>query len=488
MSFTSFEFLIFFLTVFALYWLARERRWQNALLLLASYVFYGWVHPWYAVMLGASTLADYFIAHGMVAHPERKRGLLWLSLLLNLGVLAFFKYYNFFSPALVNALDGLKLSADPLLVNILLPAGLSFYTLKKLGYVLDVSKGTLKPTHTLLDFSLYVSFFPQIVAGPIERPQKLLPQLEATRVWKWDNFTQAWPLVVMGLFKKVVIADHFAVWATAGFDASSTLNFFEAWAASLSYTFQLYFDFSGYTDMAIGAALLFNIRLPVNFNSPYKAANIRDFWRRWHMTLSRFLRDYLYIPLGGNRAGRGRAYRNLFITFLLGGLWHGASWMFVIWGALHGAAMVAHRLWRDLGGRLPGWLAWLITFNFINLTWVFFRAADMAAAVKVLRGMAGINGVVLPAALAQRFGWAAHGGLTFGSWVGGVNGDYHLALWLLAALILTLGFKNSNEWLYDAGKRQILRWHWAAACAAMAAVSLVTLLASAYSEFIYFNF
>ncbi len=388
MSFTSFEFLIFFLTVFVLYWLARERRWQNALLLLASFVFYGWVHPWYAFMLGASTLADYFIAHGMVTHPERKRGLLWLSLILNLGVLAFFKYFNFFSPALVSALDALGLSADPLLVRIILPAGLSFYTLKKLGYVLDVSKGTLQPTHTLLDFALYVSFFPQIVAGPIERPQKLLPQLEATRVWKWDNFTQAWPLVVMGLFKKVVIADSIKVIVDQVFSLNQPSGFLLL-SASLGFTLQILADFSAYIDIARGIALLLGFETSENFNKPYLSLSPTDFWNRWHITLSTWLRDYIFFPT--RRAlmrARVRPPDWLvqaippLLTMFISGLWHGAGWTFVIWGLYYGVLIVGYQLIGLRGDWKPksAWgigLAWLVMFGFTVFGWAIFRAPSL---------------------------------------------------------------------------------------------------------------
>jgi D-alanyl-lipoteichoic acid acyltransferase DltB (MBOAT superfamily) len=195
----------------------------------------------------------------------------------------------------------------------------------------------------------------------------------------------------IGLFKKVIIADTFAVWANAGFDTAITLNLFEAWATSLSYTFQLYFDFSGYTDMAIGISLMFNIKLPINFNSPYKALNIQDFWRRWHMTLSRFLRDYIYIPLGGNKKGSFRTYSNLLATFVIGGFWHGAGWTFLFWGFLHGMALIIHRLWSNLGFKMWTWLAWFITFNFVNIAWVFFRAKEWEDAVRVLGGMAGLS-------------------------------------------------------------------------------------------------
>ena len=226
----------------------------------------------------------------------------------------------------------------------------------------------------------------------------MMPQFAnlKNRVINYKNIALGLFIFSIGLFKKVVIADSFAVWATNGFDKAAVLNLFEAWATSLSYTFQLYFDFSGYCDMAIGAALLFNIKLPINFNSPYKALNIQDFWRRWHITLSRFLRDYIYIPLGGNRKGRLRTYANLMATFIIGGIWHGAGWTFVFWGFLHGVALVIHRIWSELGFKMNKFLAWFITFNFINITWVFFRAKEWDDALKVLKGMFGLSGIVLP--------------------------------------------------------------------------------------------
>jgi D-alanyl-lipoteichoic acid acyltransferase DltB (MBOAT superfamily) len=243
-----------------------------------------------------------------------------------------------------------------------------------------------------------------------------------------------------------VIADTFALWANAGFDSSSSLNLIEAWATSLSYTFQLYFDFSGYTDMAIGMSLLFNIHLPINFNSPYKALSIQDFWRRWHMTLSRFLRDYLYIPLGGNRKGKFRTYNNLIITFILGGLWHGAGWTFVFWGLLHGVALAIHRAWSELGFKMNKMLAWLITFNFINITWVFFRAKEFEDAVMVLGAMFSLENVVLPLQLSDKLSFLEKYGVEFGAWLFSIGaGTVQLFLMMLFAFVLVLVFKNSME-------------------------------------------
>lgn len=276
--------------------------------------------------------------------------------------------------------------------------------------MVDSYRGEAKE-YNFLNYMLFVTFFPHLIAGPILHHREMMSQFESrwTLAVRYRNIVMGLFIFSIGLFKKVIIADTFAIWANSGFDSSTVLDFFSAWATSLSYTFQLYFDFSGYCDMAIGASLLFNIWLPINFNSPYKALDIQDFWRRWHMTLSRYLRDYLYIPLGGNRCSTLRVYFNLMTTFVLGGLWHGASWMFVVWGALHGLALVLHRIWARLGLHMPQYLAWLLTFNFVNITWVFFRAQDFDAAMKVIRGMLDFHSAInLPVLLipTEKLAWA----------------------------------------------------------------------------------
>ncbi len=393
MSFTGSDFLIFYLIVFMCYWLARDRRGQNVLLLVASYVFYGWVHPWLIILLGASTLADYFLAQRMAAQPEKKRAWLWLSLLVNLGVLAFFKYFNFFGPALVTAMDNFGLKADPLLVRIFLPAGLSFYTLKKLSYMLDVSHGTLQPTHTLLDFALYVSFFPQIVAGPIDRPQKLLPQLEATRVWKPDLFHTAWPLLVMGFFKKMVIADSIKVTVDQIYSLRQPTGFMLL-AATLGFTLQILADFSAYTDIARGVALLLGFETSENFNKPYLALTPSDFWNRWHITLSTWLRDYIFFPT--RRAllrARVRPPEILIqsvpplLAMFVSGLWHGAGWTFLAWGTYYGVLIVIYQILGFHGKTKSAWstgLAWLVMFSLIVFGWAMFRSPSFAWLGQVL--------------------------------------------------------------------------------------------------------
>ncbi|MCK5677310.1 MAG: MBOAT family protein, partial [Flavobacteriaceae bacterium] len=308
--------------------------------------------------------------------------------------------------------------------------------------------------YDFLNYALFVTFFPQLIAGPIVHHSEMMPQFASrwNLVKNYKNIAMGLFIFSMGLFKKVVIADSFAVWATAGFDTATTLTLFEAWATSLSYTFQLYFDFSGYTDMAIGAALLFNIKLPINFNSPYKALSIQDFWRRWHITLSRFLKDYIYIPLGGNRKGEFRTYTNLMATFIIGGIWHGAGWTFVFWGLLHGLALVVHRAWDKLGFKLWTWLAWFITFNFINIAWVFFRAREWDDAIKVLGSMFGL-------AKNEDFSFSLKFIDTISMWINyplydllpytnkKINIDEISLIYCLIAIFVVLVMKNSNYYL-----------------------------------------
>jgi D-alanyl-lipoteichoic acid acyltransferase DltB (MBOAT superfamily) len=394
MVFTSYDFLIFFIVVFSLYWLVRRKQWQNILLLAASYIFYAWVHPWYALMLGLSTLADYGLALGITRQREHTRRYLVLSLLVNLVVLGFFKYYNFFSGGLVAALASLGVQADVLLVRILLPAGLSFYTLKKLGYVIDVARGELEPTRNLVDFSLFAAFFPQINAGPIDRAQKLLPQIQSERSWKMENFHFAWPLIVMGFFKKVVIADTIAVVVDRIFSLKEP-TLLLLLAASLGFTLQILADFSAYTDLARAIARLLGFETSENFNSPYLALTPTDFWNRWHITLSTWLRDYIFFPL--RRALlRARWPRWLtdalppLVTMFASGLWHGAGWTFVAWGLFYGVLIVVYQAMGMGGAWKPAnkasqLLAWLVMFMLIVISFSVFRAPTLGWLFNVVR-------------------------------------------------------------------------------------------------------
>jgi D-alanyl-lipoteichoic acid acyltransferase DltB (MBOAT superfamily) len=392
MLFNSFEYIFLFLPLtFAVYFFLNRSRLTmagKAWLAGASLFFYAWWDARYLGLIIFSIALNYVVGAGL-----RRRGtrpLLAFGILANLAVLGYYKYADFFIKN-VNMLTGSQ--ADVL--NIVLPLGISFFTFTQIAYLVDVYRGYREEGYDIVNYTLFVTFFPHLLAGPIIHHKEMMPQFDRMRgkVLDYRNIYGGLFLLSMGLFKKVCMADMLLPVVQAGFQDPSALNLAEAWVTSLSYTFQIYFDFSGYTDIALGSALLFNIKLPKNFNSPYKALDIQDFWRRWHMTLSRFLRDYVYIPLGGNRRAEVVTLRNLFVTFLIGGLWHGAGWTFVLWGALHGAAMVVHRLWKMAGGRMHRLIAWFLTFNFINLTWVFFRATDWGHALNVLRGMAGLNGI-----------------------------------------------------------------------------------------------
>jgi len=357
-------------------------------------------------------------------------------------LLGYFKYTDF----LLENFNGIFGSNIPL-PHIILPLGISFFTFTQIAFLVDAYRKEAKE-YSLVNYMLFVTYFPHLLAGPILHHKEMMPQFASKYNWvkNYRNIALGLFIFSIGLFKKVVIADTFAPWATAGFDTATTLNLIEAWATSLSYTFQLYFDFSGYCDMAIGISLMFNIKLPINFNSPYKALSIQDFWRRWHMTLSRFLRDYIYIPLGGNRKGNARTYVNLLSTFLIGGLWHGAGWTFIIWGALHGIALAIHRLWQSLGFKMWTWFAWFITFNFINITWIFFRAKDFESAMKVLKGMFKGN-LVISQEFANVINYLNpminYFKLTGVKYTGIVN-IYMLEM-IVLAFVLVLGFRNSME-------------------------------------------
>ena len=389
MSFTSLTFGGFFAVVFAFYWLARHKSWQNVILLVASYVFYSWLHPWYGILLGFSTLADYFLALGIARQKERARIYLPVSLILNLGVLAFFKYYDFFNDALAASLG-----ADIFLVSIALPAGLSFYTLKKLGYMLDVSRGTLKATENIVDFALYVSFFPQIVSGPIDRPQKLLPQIQTERKWQSGHLSAALPLIVMGLFKKIVVADTLNSIVGRVFSLHEPSKFLVL-AATIGFTLQILADFSAYTDLSRGFAWLLGFETSENFRQPYLSLTPSDFWNRWHITLSSFLRDYIFFPLRRILLKRKNLPNWLIqsipplVTMFVSGIWHGAGWTYIVWGIYYGLLIVAYQSagvqgdWKSLSG-VKRFGAWLLMFSFIVFGWLLFRAPTLGWVGKAL--------------------------------------------------------------------------------------------------------
>jgi alginate O-acetyltransferase complex protein AlgI len=382
--FPSYEFAFFFPIVLALSWalMPHPRVWKP-FILASSYVFYAAASPRYALLLAGVTLANQLGAV-MVARTEaenRRRLIMAATVAVDLGVLGLFKYYGFFAGEIGSFLDSLGLGMPLPLLTLALPIGLSFITFQAISYVVDVKRGLLTPASTV-DFALYLSFFPHVVAGPIVRAREFIPQLASPRNPRDVAVGAGVVLIAIGLIKKVALADYLAREVV-----DPVFGVPEAYAApdvalaAYAYAAQIYCDFSGYTDIAIGVALLMGFVFPQNFNCPYRALSFRDFWRRWHMTLSRFLRDFLYIPLGGNRHGKLQTYRNLMITMVLGGLWHGAAWGFVLWGTLHGTALVVEHALRDRGVRRPpAWLAWLIVFNVVVFGWILFRSESLELA------------------------------------------------------------------------------------------------------------
>ncbi|MEM8950714.1 MAG: MBOAT family protein [Pseudomonadota bacterium] len=499
MLFNSYEFLLLLSVTLALYYLFEGAKQRVAILILASLTFYGWWNYIYLALLLGSVLCNFWISRLLVG--QGRKGL-WLAIgiVFNLALLAFFKYADF----VISSINILP-AADLALLHIALPLAISFFTFQQIAFLVDQYKS--KPAfYRFTDYLLFVSFFPQLIAGPIVHHREMMPQFKK-RLIASDalvNLSAGLALFALGLFKKTILADQFAIYADGlfdGVDGGSGPTAVDAWIGSIAYSLQIYFDFSGYTDMALGIARMFGIRLPLNFFSPYKARSIVDFWRRWHITLSRFLRDYLYIPLGGNRKGAPRRYANLMITMLLGGLWHGAGWTFVIWGGLHGLYLVINHAWNELTatgrplaalegtGRLIGPA---LTFIAVVIAWVFFRAESFEDASQVLQGMAGINGLI------------GEGGLP-------VFADVEALFWLAGGLAIVWFAPNSLQIMrryrpaidpsgittsapapkgISGRLTRAIAWRptvpWAIASGVMAAAAMLTF--SKVSPFLYFQF
>ncbi|MEM7165607.1 MAG: MBOAT family O-acyltransferase [Planctomycetota bacterium] len=411
MLFNSYTFFIFLLVVFGLHYLPVSWRTKKVQLLCASYLFYAAWNPPFVLLLWISTIADWFIARGIqgASTQRRKRMLLCCSLGLNLGMLGYFKYGEFVLENFLTLLGSLGIDYQVAAPSIILPVGISFYTFQTLSYTIDVYLGKARPWHSFLDYALYVTFFPQLVAGPIVRATQFLPQFVAPALATARQFGWGLFLLLMGLFEKIVLADGvFAPLVEKVYDGRAP-DFAAAWLGTIAFAGQIFCDFSGYSTCAIGVAMCLGFSLPDNFRAPYAAIGFSDFWRRWHISLSTWLRDYLYITLGGNRRGHLRTYANLMITMLLGGLWHGASWMFVVWGALHGLYLCLERFAVSRIRHRPWMSSWLfriflgqLTFALVCITWVFFRAENIDQAFAISGAMLGFAGPDAVGALARR--------------------------------------------------------------------------------------
>jgi D-alanyl-lipoteichoic acid acyltransferase DltB (MBOAT superfamily) len=471
------------------FWLARSSHtFATAWLAIASLFFYAYWNPAYVGLLLGSIACNYtfglWIAKAGAKNKDaQKKHTLIVAIIVNLALLAYYKYTNFFIDS-VNGAAGTHWS----LGEIILPLGISFFTFTQIAFLVDTYQGKVKE-YNFIHYTLFVTYFPHLLAGPVLHHREMMPQLQLHKNYQlnWDNVATGLLLFTLGLCKKTLLADSFAPYANAIFDAAEhgmLLTAYEAWSGSLAYTMQIYFDFSGYTDMALGIALMFNIRLPINFDSPYKAISIIDFWRRWHMTLSRYLRDYLYIPLGGNRKGKVRRYVNLLLTMLLGGLWHGAGWTFILWGALHGLYLTINHLWREqvtakiaftLPARLSALLGGSLTFVAVVAAWVIFRSHDLPSASVMFNAMLGIKSQPIT------FFEVTHGQLLPATDMSGKNFAQLLLLSLLWIWILP----NSTKVKFIKGSLLLM---FIQAIVAFCFLCLALDQFGTYSPFLYFQF
>ncbi|MEO0457546.1 MAG: MBOAT family O-acyltransferase [Cyanobacteria bacterium P01_A01_bin.114] len=467
MVFTEFRFLFFFAVIFGVYWSLPHNRWRKVFLLLASYTFYGFWDWRFLSLLVGTTLIDYWVSQkiAQTTLPKAKRSWLLVSLLTNLGVLGFFKYFNFFADSAVGFFNWVGLSVNSVTLHVVLPVGISFFVFQTLSYTIDVYRGNLAPERNLLNLALFIAFFPQLVAGPIVRAVDFLPQLTSARIFGQVNVRASLLLFIIGFFKKACVSDNLASLVDTYFAAPESFNVTSAWIGVLAYAVQIYCDFSGYSDMAIAVAGLLGYELCLNFDAPYFASSITAFWRRWHISLSTWLKDYLYIPLGGNRGGH--TYRNLMLTMLLGGLWHGAAWTFVIWGGMHGGALIAHREWTKRFQPHAPWLTqtmglWgtALTFYWVCFTWIFFRADSFTNAMTVAKSF-----VLLQSPGSQQ--------LNLGFF--GVFALLALLHWLFANPRWKSGLMQLPDQLFSVGY-------------GFAIAALLTIMPTSYSPFIYFQF
>lgn len=527
MLFNSFEFIFLFLpiTLFVFFLSSRKSKHVKQQipiywLVISSLFFYGKYKIINLPLILISIAVNYSLGYllgNIVDETRNKKIIVTLGIVFNLGLICYFKYAGFLIDN-INKLTGTEFYVP----TIVIPLAISFFTFQQIAYLVDAYKGETKD-YSILKYMLFVCFFPQLIAGPIVHHKDVLPQFESSSTYKFSQDVLAIGLTVFvaGLFKKVIFADRIAEFSNLAFAAASqgiNLTFSEAWVGALGYSLQLYFDFSGYSDMAIGAAYMFGIRLPLNFNSPYKAISIVDFWRRWHITLSHFLRDYLYIPLGGSRKGGLRRYVNLILTMLLGGLWHGAGWTFIFWGGLHGFYLVINHLYRSLRKswghnlRNDGWLlrgiGWLTTFVAVIVSWVFFRANNFETASSILKSMFGFNGVELPIFLEPYFGFLRNIGVGFLGFTVNVGISQKYATFGIVVLLLIAWFTpNTQQWmgnynptLTEPVEQNQLQWQkkiwetlswrpnkvWTVIIAGLTSLSLLSF--SRVSEFLYFQF
>ncbi|MEB3831293.1 MBOAT family O-acyltransferase [Phormidium sp. CCY1219] len=491
MLFNSYVFIFGFLPIAVLVYfvLGKFRLIKLAIIwmAIASLFFYAYWKISYLPLLLLSIAGNYLLGKQLdKAKPNstQAKGILIAGISFNLGLLGYYKYAEFFITSVNQVFQSQFPSPE-----IVLPLAISFYTFTQIAYLVDAYRGETKDSnYDFPTYTLFVSFFPQLIAGPILRHDELIPQFRQLKnfIFSYQNLAMGVTLFILGLSKKVLIADNLSPWVAQVFAHTEAVTFLEAWVGALSYTLQLYFDFSGYSDMAIGLGWMMNIKLPINFNSPYKALSITDFWRRWHITLSAFLRDYLYIPLGGNRRGEIRRYANLFITMLLGGLWHGAGWTYVLWGGMHGVLLTINHGWRRLGIPLPKIFGWMMTFLAVVASWVLFRATSLYEGLEMLQAMMGMKGIILPNIYEGVLGGLKVFGVQFQEWGGfsylpPLRGQQSFIV--LVGLLLGVVFLPNTQEIMQGFKP---RWWMAFGVSSLAVFCLLSL--NRVSEFLYFQF
>lgn len=505
MLFNSSIFIFLFLPISLLvyYSLAPlKKTWGLAWLALASLFFYGWWNPKYLYLIIASMVFNLLLGKAILKTSKIKGFLVSIGIVGNLMALGFYKYAGFFSECAGWAFD-----SHFVIIQVILPLAISFYTFQQISFLMDVYRGNIRTVNPLA-YCLFVTFFPQLIAGPIVHYQEMMPQFlkEEKKRFPIEDFNQGITLFTVGLIKKIVLADSIAVYANNVFNSSltshTTLSFFEAWGGALAYTLQLYFDFSGYADMAVGVGLMFGIRLPINFNSPYKAQNIIDFWRRWHITLGRFLKDYLYVPLGGNRHGKLRKNLSLFLTMLLGGLWHGAGITFVIWGIMHGLYLLINHTWRDviahhlsflLQSKIYQLFCYGLTLIAVIFAWVMFRAESLTSALAIMHSMLDPFNAVFPLRLEPLLTFLGLEQAKYFSESGvGVFGDLWGMVWISVGLLFALVLPNSTQYILNGNLRTLGGWKPNTTYAFLTALGLFVaakiIIHAPKSEFLYFNF
>ena len=486
MIFNSYVFILFMIIVFSVFFILKDKKikgqsLKKIWLFIASIIFYSYGCIEGLPILAFSIIFNYFIGNKIKkTEGKKKKRIFIFAVIINLLILVFFKYTTF----LINSINGVA-GTDFNFTNIILPLGISFYTFTQLAYIIDVYKG-FKENYSILDYSLFVMIFPSVTSGPITNHKEMIPQFSKKSKLNFENIAIGLSLFIIGLFKKVIIADGIAPWVNEVFANTESISFLEAWIGALGYTFELFFDFSGYSDMAIGIGKIFNLDFPINFDSPYQSNSITEFWRRWHISLSTWIKNYIYIPLGGNRKGEVKKYRNLLITMTLCGIWHGAGWNFVFWGALHGIYQIINNLWKKTKIKIPKIVGRILTFFSVMVGWIFFRAETFKDGINVFKKLFDFNNIIIGKQNINDFGFLEKFGIKFDNIVSSFSIPKVAAIIML--ILIVVMFIPSSQKIVDKFFKNNKRSAIFAIVLGIIAVFVLFNLEKSQSTFIYYNF